>query len=197
MQNIWRSNSGGGFVGVLGHSIVVLGCLVVLAPMAAAGDPRTPAVLDGHWKLDRDRSDSFEPVMTALEISWLVRRIASVGSIRMEMQTLDRTCDTCPYRIAFALRTPLRSQESTLVLDGEPRPGKDPSGRDTIDRFTWDEGRGLQMVRELTLPSGKPARLVELRMPGDDLDTLRSELTVSVSGEEVATIQRIFTREGD
>ena len=57
---------------------VFLTTSVAIAADAEAG----PARIDGEWKLDWDRSDSFEPVMEALETPWLMRRLAGIARAR-------------------------------------------------------------------------------------------------------------------
>ena len=84
-----------------------------------------------------------------------------------------------------------------VTLDGTPRPGKDPRGRDTMDRYTWASERGLEMIRELELPSGSHARLRETRDLGDDSDTLVSRLAVWVDETQRASVYRTFERTED
>jgi hypothetical protein len=95
------------------------------------------------------------------------------------------------------LRTPISSNEVEVTLDGKPRPGEDPRGRATVDRYTWTSEGGLEMIRELELPSGSQARLVETRNLGVDPDTLLSRLTVWIDGSERASIERTFIRTSD
>ena len=84
-----------------------------------------------------------------------------------------------------------------MVLDGAPRPGKDPRGRDTLDSYTWTPERGLEMIREIELPSGSRARLRETRDLSDEPDTHVSTLTVWIDGAEKASVHRTFRRVSD
>lgn len=174
--------------------------LMLSSTLATAADiPLGPTRLDGRWKLDWDRSESFEPVMKALETSWLMRKLAGVARVSLEMRVVATPidCEECAEKVVLTLSTPISTQEIEVTLDGEPRPGEDPRGRVTLDRYTWKSDRGMQMIRELELPSGSQARLVETRNLGVDSDTLLSRLTVWVDGSERASIQRTFIRTGD
>lgn len=172
----------------------------VATSLANAGDrPDGPVRLDGEWKLDWDRSDSFEPVMKALETPWLMRKLAGIARVHLELRAVSTAgdCEECAEKIMVTLRTPISSKEVEVILDGKPRPGEDPRGRATIDRYTWTSADGLEMIRELELPSGSQARLLEIRNLGVDADTLLSRLTVWVDGTERASIERTFIRTGD
>lgn len=172
--------------------------LMLSTPLPAMPDaPEGPARLDGHWRLDWGRSESFEPVMKALEVSWLLRKLAGVARVELRLRAVPAECDGCAERIRVTLDTPLSSREVEVTLDGAPRPGKDPRGRDTLDRYTWTSERGLEMIRELELPSGSHARLHETRDLGDEPDTLVSRLIVWVDGAESASVRRTFQRTSD
>ena len=168
---------------------------VAIAADAAAG----PARLDGVWRLDWDRSDSFEPVMKALETPWLMRRLAGIARVGVELRAVaaPTDCDACAEKVMVTLNTPISTKEGEAILDGVPRPGEDPRGRATVDRYRWMPGEGLEMIRELELPSGSRARLREVRNLGDDPDTMSSQLTVWIDGSERASIARTFVRTGD
>jgi len=158
-----------------------------------------PARLDGRWKLDWDRSDSFEPVMKALETPWLMRRLAGIARVRLELRAMApmADCSECAEKVMVTLSTPIANQEVEAILDGEPRPGEDLRGRATIDQYRWSSNDGMEMVREFELPSGSHARLLEVRDLGVDPDTMRSRLTVWVDGSERASINRTFIRTSD
>jgi hypothetical protein len=81
-----------------------------------------------------------------------------------------------------------------VVLDGEPRPAKDPLGNESIDRFTWSPDHGLEMIRERVLKSGKSARIRERRKVADDRKTMVSLFTVWIDGEERASLRRVMRR---
>ncbi len=161
--------------------------------------PAGPARLDGEWKLDWDRSDSFETVMTALETPWLLRKLAGIARVGLELRAVAATaeCDACAEKVVMTLSTPISTKEVEIILDGKPRPGEDPRGRPTLDRYSWTSDQGIKMIRELELPSGSQARILETRVLGADADTLLSELTVWVDGTERASVKRTFIRTSD
>jgi hypothetical protein len=174
--------------------------IILPSTLATAADgPSGPARLDGNWKLDWDRSDSFDPAMRALEASWFLRKLAGVARVGLEMRAVavPSNCDECAEKITVTLNTPISNKEVEAILDGEPRPGEDARGRATVDRYTWSSEDGLEMIRELELPSGSQARMVEIRDLGEDPDTLSSQLTIWVDGSERASVKRMFIRTSD
>jgi len=179
--------------------LLTIALILSTSSLVAADVPAGPARLDGEWKLDWDQSDSFEPAMKALEASWFLRKLAGVARVGLEMQAvpLPSQCDECAERIVVTLSTPISTRQVEAILDGEPRPGEDARGRATIDRYSWTSEDGLEMIRELELPSGSQARIVEVRNLGVDPDTLSSRMTVWVDGSERASINRTFIRTSD
>ena len=165
----------------------------------AADAPTGPARLDGEWKLDWDRSDSFEPAMKALETPWLMRKLAGIARVGLELRAVapQTDCEECAEKVVVTLSTPISTKQVEVILDGKPRPGEDPRGRATVDRYSWTSEDGMEMIRELELPSGSQARIVEVRNLGVDPDTLSSRLTVWVDGSERASINRTFIRTND
>jgi hypothetical protein len=166
-------------------------------PMAAANASDGPSRLDGRWELDWKQSESFEPIMKALEGSWLMRRLAGIARVRLGLRAEPADCEECPEKVLVKLSTPISSNEVWAVLDGVPRPGRDPRGRTTLDSYIWTAERGLEMFREVELPSGRFARLHETRDLADSSDTISSVLVVSIDGVEQASVRRIFRRVDD
>lgn len=170
------------------------------AELASAADaPSGPALLDGVWKLDWDRSDSFEPGMKALETPWLLRRLAGIARVRVELRAEAKPsdCQDCAEKIKVVLTTPIKTQKVEAVLDGKPRPGKTLTGRATLDRYTWTSEGGLEMIREYELPSGSQARIRDIRSLGTDPDTMLSQITIWVDDTERASALRTFIRTSD
>jgi hypothetical protein len=180
-------------------SLLAIALLFSSSLATAADAPVGVAHLDGEWKLDWDRSDSFEPVMKALETPWLLRRLAGIARVGLELRAVatPTDCTECAAKLNVTLSTPISSNAVEVTLDGKPRPGEDPRGRATLDRYTWSSDTGLEMIRELELPSGSKARLREIRSVGADPDTLLSRLTVWVEVAERASIERTFIRSSD
>ena len=178
---------------------VAVALILSTSSLVAADGPAGPARLDGQWKLDWDQSDSFEPAMKALEASWFLRKLAGIARVGLEMRAvpLPSQCDECAERIVVKLSTPISTKEVEAILDGEPRPGEDARGRATIDRYSWTSEGGLEIIRELELPSGSQARIVEIRNLDGNPDTLSSLMTVWVDGSERASIKRTFVRTSD
>jgi hypothetical protein len=183
-------------------AVVLSLVLAIFATNAAALDlaeTTSPARLDGEWKLDWDRSDSVEPAMTALETPWLLRKLAGIASVSLELRAepVPVECDECVQKVIMTMDTPLSTKEIEIILDGKPRPGEDPLGRETLDQYRWTSAEGLEMIRELELPSGSQARIREVRHLGPDRETLLSEMTVWVDGTERASMKRVLARTSD
>ena len=122
---------------VLFGTFLLTVAVILSASFATAADaPSGPARLDGNWKLDWDRSDSFDPAMKALEASWFLRKLAGVARVGLEMRAVavPSNCDECVERITVTLNTPISNKEVEAILDGEPRPGEDARGRAPDDR---------------------------------------------------------------
>jgi len=177
----------------------VLALSLIAPSQTMAANLESPSRLDGEWRLDWDRSDSFEPVMKALEVSWLLRKLAGVARVGLELRAvpLAEDCGHCIRNMLVTLKSPLSNNEIQISLDGVPRPGKDPRGRDTLDAYTWTEEGTLEMNREVELPSGKQARLLEVRRIDSDPNTLISTLDVWVEGTKRASVTRAFERLSD
>jgi hypothetical protein len=179
--------------------LLTIALLLSTSSTVAADMPTGPTRLDGEWKLDWDQSDSFEPAMKALEASWFLRKLAGVARVGLEMRALPLPdeCNECAERILVTVSTPISTKEVEVILDGTPRPGEDARGRATVDRYSWTSENGLEMIRELELPSGSQARMVEIRNLGVDPDVLSSQLTVWVDGSERVSVKRTFVRTSD
>ncbi|MCP4035531.1 MAG: hypothetical protein GY733_01230 [bacterium] len=177
-----------------GISCAALALVLLSAGLAAADAGLDLERLNGRWKLDWARSDSFEPVMKALEVPWLVRKLAGVVPVHVTLSVASPACDSCDPSLYVEQQNPLRSSSRTIVLDGVARPAKDPLGNDTVDRFTWSSENGMEMVRERVLASGKSARIREQRRVEDDLETMISTVTVWVENEERARVRRVLRK---
>lgn len=172
--------------------------LSILSPGASQAGPLGELErFNGKWQLDWDRSDPFDDVMKLLETPWLARRLAGVVKVYVTFEVEPPECETCQPKLKITQENPIRDTTRTVVLDGEPRPAKDPLGNESIDRFSWSPEHGLEMVRERTLKSGNAARIRERRRVADDLDTMVSRFTLWIDGEERASIRRVMRRVTD
>ena len=151
--------------------------------------------LNGRWKLDWNRSDPFEPVMDALEVPWLLRRLAGAVSVHVNFQVEEPECEGCGERLRIVSENPIKNTSRIVVLDGKPRPTVDPLGNESMELFRWNPEHGLEMKRERVLKSGKQARIQEQRSVGEDLDTMMLTMTVWVDGEERASVRRVLVRD--
>ncbi len=182
--------------------LVILALITTTPSTASADDAPKPSgavvglgELQGRWKLDRDASDSFEPVMKALEVSWLIRRIAGVGSVYLTLELVPSSqCDDCPVRVRVTEKTPLRTTDFEIVLDGVVRPGVDPAGNETQDQYSTRLLGEMVLERRRTLPSGRAMRLQDRRSIGGKPDVMESVLKVWIEDRLEATSKRVFVR---
>jgi hypothetical protein len=180
------------------NSMMVVLMLVVLVATSILSPASSEAVvlndLNGRWKLDWDRSESLEPAMKALEVSWLLRKMAGVISIYVTLAVEPPSCEDCDPSLQIKSENPIKNTERVVVLDGVARPFTDPIGNQSMDQFTWHAERGMEMVRNRMLKSGKAARIHERRTVNEDLTMMESIMTVWVDGEQRATVKRILVK---
>ncbi len=166
---------------------------ILLVPAGAVAEP-VLTDFNGTWRLDWDRSESFEPVLEVMEVNWFMRQLAGVATVDITLEALEPGCGDCPEKLRIAVSSPVADQEQIAVLDGQERPGEDPQGNPTVDRFHWNERGELEMSRRRKLPSGKTAQIIEVRRPGPTPDTLDSVISVSIDGEPRVSVNRVFAR---
>lgn len=153
--------------------------------------------LNGRWKLDWDRSESFDPVMDLLEVPWLVQRLSGIVPVYATFEVEAPACESCAPSLRIFQENPIKNTTRVVVLDGKPGPFVDPLGNESIDRFTWSSDSGLEMIRERVLKSGKKARILDRRSVEDDLASMISTMTVWIDGEERASIRRVLVKVND
>lgn len=160
---------------------------------AATGSERDLSAFHGRWRLDRDASDSFEPVMEALEVSWLLRRLARVATAELSFEPpAEAPCDTCPTHLVATLESPVRTATFSIITDGKSRPAEDPAGNAVEDRYSEPQPGELLLERERKLPSGKQATIQDRRHVDPESGHLLSTLTVRIDGELRVTSNRVF-----
>ena len=169
---------------------VALLLLLASGVAPATAEPDLDA-MGGRWRLDWERSDPSDALMEALEVGWVLRQLAGVATVELTVKPLERACASCPERFEFTVHSPLSDRKSLAILDDEARPGVDPQGTPTVDRYRRSQN-GIERTRVLTLPSGKAATLVENRAVVGA--TLQSNLAVSIDGAERTRVKRVFTR---
>jgi hypothetical protein len=176
-------------------TVGVLMLFLVVATNVQAGTGPGLDRLNGRWKLDWSRSDRFDPVMEALEVPWLLRRLAGVVSVHVTFAIEPPECEGCGERLQIVSENPIKNTTRVVVLDGVARPATDPLGNESMDLFHWTDEQGLEMLRERVLKSGKAARIQEHRKVGEDYDTMVSTMTVWIEGEERASVRRVLVRD--
>ena len=169
--------------------------IIALAGSPGCADDGGLGALEGRWALDRDAPDSFDPVMKALEVPWLLRRLAGVGSIEFGLEVIPvEACADCPLRIRMSEATPVRATEYEVTTDGVFRDGTDPAGNETRDAWTSPSEGRLRLERTRTLPSGKKTRITDTRSIGTTPNEMISILTVNIDREPAPESRRVFVR---
>lgn len=177
--------------------VVFLVLLLGLPSMSQADSASDLSRLNGRWKLDWDKSESFDPVMDLLEVPWLVQKLSGVVPVYATFEVVPPECETCASTLRIHQENPIKNTTRVVALDGVPAPHVDPLGNESMDRFIWSQDAGLKMVRERILKSGKTARILDLRNVEDDLASMVSMMTVYIDGEERASVRRIMVKVPD
>ena len=104
----------------------------------ADGPQASPPVdFSGQWQLDVKASDSMDPILEAVGLSFLERALFNNSVVtHIITQTAERF--TIEVKTAFFSRT------DNLPLNGEPTPTVDPAGRPVESTSVWsDDARQL------------------------------------------------------
>ncbi len=176
------------------HLLLQILVSILVAGAAQAAESSSLERLNGRWKLDWDRSESFEPVMKALEVPWLLRKMAGVVTVHVTFKVAEPTCPGCEPSMQIESENPIKNTNRVVQLDGVARPFTDPIGNESMDQFWWRSDKGVEMVRSRVLKSGKKAKIHEFRTVTEDLRTLVSTMTVWVDGVERASVRRIMSK---
>lgn len=100
----------------------------------AAPDSKTLQSLSGKWKLNKDLSDDFTPVLTLQGVNTLIRKATSVASVHLKI--VQESSDKIHMEnTATAAGIPGTSEDYTL--DFEWRTSKDPFFGDVQGRSRW------------------------------------------------------------
>eukprot|EP00744_Colponema_vietnamica_P007437 GILI01010703.1.p1 GENE.GILI01010703.1~~GILI01010703.1.p1 ORF type:complete len:152 (+),score=38.98 GILI01010703.1:86-541(+) len=139
---------------------------------------------DTHWELDKKKSESIEPLLKVLGVSWVVRKAAALA-VPKQTFTVDMAANT--------LTLTVHGQETTVyILDGGERVM--PSNNDPNVTFVvraFPEGSAFKLIRVL---AGK-GTITETRTLEEDGQTLRTLIEFSSeNGSESFAILRIFKR---
>jgi hypothetical protein len=150
--------------------------------------------LAGTWKLNWEQSESQQPAMDALDIPWLIQKMAGLANIQITIEIQPSKSDGGPLRLRIVSENPIRSTSRIAFLDGISRPFTDPLGNQSMDSFSWQPESGLKKVRNLVLKSGKAARIQERWIVSDDLKKIISFETIWIEDKERTSVRRIMLK---
>ena len=172
--------------GPLALGLAVCG-LYAVAAGADAIDDGTPAAATawvGKWRLDRDRSDPDESLLIALDVSWMVRKIAAAFTPTFAVTASDGG-------VGFATKTPLGSRVDRFHGDGVERDGEDLLGRSYRESSRWTPEGHLVVNRALKLDDRTTDIEIVWSVNGA---TLVSITTVEVEADSRLRVRRVFDR---
>ncbi len=121
--------------------------LLLVAMPVAAEAPRdgapTRVPLEawvGEWTLDRDASDSVEPLLVLLDTPWVMRKAAGAMTPTFTFRVLPSGDG-----LHWVNENPIMRRERELKGDGVERSLEDPLGRTYTTRETWSDEGALRM----------------------------------------------------
>jgi hypothetical protein len=170
----------------IGPALCLSMCLWVAASDPALADETggLPESWTGEWRLDRDRSDSPEPMMKALEVPWAMRKIALVFSPSLAIGTAGDA-------VELTVQGPFGDRVDRFYGDGVERAGRDQMDRSYRESSRWRPQARLVVVRHLTLKSGRIALIETTWRMADRVLTATS--VVRIADEPEVQVRRFFT----
>jgi hypothetical protein len=147
----WTSRSIGVAI-ILFTALSLLGFSAKAEPQLSSDGPDLSAWAHS-WRLDADSSDSPEDLLEAMEVNWALRRVASVFTPVLVMSDRDGVLDV-------ASESPLGSRVVSFYGDERERDGKDGLGRPYKETSRWNADGVMIIHRNITLKSGRIAKLV-------------------------------------
>ena len=111
---------------------LLLVSLLVPAAHAEAPDGEAGAAWVGTWHLDRDASDSVEPMLAAMKTPWIVRKLAATMAPTMTITSLRHG------GLRVVNENPIRKTDQEIFVDGVKRERLDPLDRKVVRSATWN-----------------------------------------------------------
>lgn len=138
----------------------------------------------GHWKLDKERSDSPSEMMKALEVPWYARAAAAAFTPTLVISATGDALQVVSEQF-FGSRT------EQIHPDRIERPGQDILGRVFREMSHWTEAGGINTQRRLSLEDSEALITAIWHTHGDTLET-----TIDVALEDGSKIKvkRVFAR---
>ena len=130
-------------------ALVALLALLLLSSSTAANDLSKGSsgeargeVWVGTWLLDREASDSVEPMLVAMRAPWIARKAAAVMTPTMTITALEHG------GLRVVNDNPIRQTDEEIFVDGVARERRDALDRKVVRSAAWSEA-GQLVVRNL------------------------------------------------
>jgi hypothetical protein len=167
--------------------------LLLVTSFFAVAVSAAPASQDftGTYALDLAASDNFEPVMAAMGVNYLVRKIAAFIQLQATYTQKGDTLNTSTTGPGVTWR-------ETMHLNGQPEPSSETllGGRILRTQSSW-VGEALVTVNTVQLPNGKTAFFTITRELRDKGKTLLISMTIKPEGEpSQRPLYRFWRRNG-
>ncbi len=146
--------------------------------------PSWAADFSGTWSLDRDASDSPEPLLKAQGVGWMKRKAAAGMDVT---QNITHQGD----KLTIETVTSARTKTDTLQVDGETRTVEGDKGAAQV-RHEW-QGEVLVSTSALQTKDG-PGTLVVHRKLSDDGQTLEQRIALTLADGSTVEIARVFRK---
>jgi len=161
----------------------ILALLLLPSLAVASGRPD----FTGRWQLDRQASDSVEPILAAQGIGWFKRKV--VAGLAMT-QHIEQRGDT----IDVVIETTYKTRSQRWIADGKPRPVDIDDGNKAVSAHRFAQG-SLVTVTTGTSEGGEAYTLRSTRSLLDGGQTMQVVLACTI-GDDTLRATRVFRREG-
>ncbi|MEO0600718.1 MAG: hypothetical protein AAF211_04730 [Myxococcota bacterium] len=155
--------------------------------VAAGAQAAEPSAMNGHWRLDPDRSGELMPFMKAVGFSWIERQVGK-GS------KPEHTISVAGDRSTIQVDTLSLGQEKreTLTVNGRRAPTS-ARGFDSASHV-WTDAGVLVSTMWGTRDDGAALVAVVERQVVDD-GTLRFDISLTVDDASPMKVERVFVRQ--
>jgi hypothetical protein len=176
-------------------SLASLSCLAVFilpeSLSAAKVDQGGTPNFSGVWMLDRQSSNSLEPLMKNIGAGYLDRQYANSAALKATFHQTDQV-------LTVATRGPGFTLDERLDLDGRPRQSnQELLGATSLNvRTAWTQNRELIETRQIKTKQGKDGQLTIKRNLINDGKTMVVAFTLKLNAEPRAiSVRQLWNKQ--
>lgn len=139
----------------------------------------------GTWVLDKQASDSLDPLLQAQGVGWFKRKAAAGLDVT---QVIEVEGDT----VHIEVQSSLKSGAETVQLDGVARERVGEQGPARV-AHRW-EAETWVTTSQASSPAGEPLRTTLTRSLSDEGQTMTQRIQVEIGGQTLS-LDRVFRRQ--